>query len=62
MTKDNSKPTAPESLVKSSSTAPVELAESDLEKVAGGRKAGEKPLEYLKIKLSDVLVSSASGD
>ena len=35
MTKDNSKPTAPENLVKSSSTAPVELSETDLEKVAG---------------------------
>jgi hypothetical protein len=57
MTKDNSKPTSPENLVKSSSTAPVELAESELDKVAGGRKAGEKPVEYLKIKLTDVIVS-----
>ena len=57
MTKDNSKPTSPEDLVKASSTAPVELSESDLENVAGGRKAGEKPVEYLKIKLSDVLIS-----
>ena len=58
MTKDHSKPTSPESLVKSSTTAPVELSETDLEKVAGGRKAGEKQQEYLKIKLTDVIVTS----
>jgi type VI protein secretion system component Hcp len=58
MTKDNSKPTSPENLVKSSSTAPVELSETELEKVAGGRKAGGDQQEYLKIKLNDVLVSS----
>jgi hypothetical protein len=58
VTKENSKPTSPEDLVKSSSAAPVELAETDLEKVSGGgRKAGDKPLEYLKIKLEDVIVS-----
>jgi len=57
MTKDNSKPTSPENLVKSSLTAPVELSESELENVAGGRKAGEKPIEYLKIKLTDVIIS-----
>jgi len=57
MTKGNSRPTSPEDLVKSSSSAPVELSESDLEKVAGGRKAGEKPIEYLKIKLTDVIIS-----
>ena len=57
MSKDKSKPTSPENLVKSSSNASVELSESDLEKVAGGRKAGEQPQEYLKIKLTDVLIS-----
>jgi len=58
VTKENSKPTSPEDLVKSSSTAPVELAETDLENVSGGgRKAGDKPLEYLKIKLEDVIIS-----
>ena len=57
MTTDKSKPTSPESLVKSSSTAPVELSESDLDKVAGGRKAGGDQQEYLKIKLTDVIVS-----
>jgi len=57
MSKDKSKPTSPEDLVKSSSAAPVELSETDLEKVAGGRKAGEQPVEYLKIKLTDVIIS-----
>ena len=46
-----------ENLVKTSAEGSVELAESDLEKVAAGRKAGDKPLEYLKIKLEDVIIS-----
>jgi hypothetical protein len=49
MSKDKPKSTSTESLVKSSAIAPVELSESDLEKVAGGRKAGEQPKDYLKI-------------
>ena len=57
MSQDKSKPTSPENLVKSSSTAAVELSETDLDKVAGGRKAGEQPQEYLKIKLTDVIIS-----
>jgi bacteriocin-like protein len=57
MSKDQSKPTSPEDLVKSSSTAPVELNETELEKVSGGRKAGGDQQEYLKIKLTDVIVS-----
>jgi hypothetical protein len=57
MTKDSSKPTSPENLVKSSSTAPVELSESDLDKVAGGRKAGKDQQEYLVVKMNDVIVT-----
>jgi hypothetical protein len=57
MTKDNSKPTSPEDLVKSSPTAPVELSESDLDKVAGGRKAGKDQQEYLVVKLNDVIIT-----
>ncbi len=61
MTKETPKPASPESLVKTSSTGSVELAESDLEKVAGGRKAGDKPLEYLKVTLNDATISG-TGD
>jgi hypothetical protein len=44
------KPSTPESLIQSSKQGSVELSEQSLEKVAGGvRKAGEKPLEYLKV-------------
>ena len=43
----NKKPSTPEKLIKSSS---VEISEQSLEKTTGGvRKAGDKPLEYLKI-------------
>lgn len=34
-----------------------ELTDDQLEAVAGGRKAGGDQLEYLKIKLTDVLIS-----
>ena len=57
MTKDASKAASSENLVKSSATGSVELAESELDKVAGGRKAGEQPKEYLKVELNDVLIS-----
>jgi hypothetical protein len=37
----------------------IELQEQELSRVtAGGRKAGEKPLEFLKIKLTEVFISS----
>ena len=36
MAKDNSKQAAPENLLTSSSTAPVELSESELDKASGG--------------------------
>jgi hypothetical protein len=57
MTKEISKKDQ-ENLVKTSADASVELSESDLEKVAAGRKAGEKPLEYLKVEMKDVLISN----
>jgi predicted ribosomally synthesized peptide with nif11-like leader len=48
-------------------TARPELSDSELEAVAGGvRKAGEKPLEYMKYTLENVLITSyqtgGSGD
>ena len=51
----------PDDLVKSSQTASVELAESELDKVSGGDKAKAPPppptTEYLKVTLKDVLIS-----
>ena len=36
-----------------------ELSDDQLERVAGGRKAGQKePLEYLVIKMHDIFISS----
>jgi len=57
MAKDKSKQISPENLVKSSSTAPVELSETELDKVAGGRKAGGDQQDYLKITLTDATIS-----
>jgi hypothetical protein len=57
MAKDKSKQISPENLVKSSSTAPVELSETELDKVAGGRKAGGDQQDYLKITLTDAAIS-----
>jgi bacteriocin-like protein len=44
----------PDQLAKGSKAASTELSEKDLNQVTGG----EKPVEYLKIKLTDVLISS----
>ena len=57
--KDNSQRDQ-ESLVKSSAEGSVELAEKDLQQVAGGQKIKSNQEQYLKIKLEDVLVSSYS--
>ena len=46
-----------EDLVKTSKGASVELSESEIALVTGGKK-GQKQEEYLKIKLEDVLISS----
>jgi hypothetical protein len=56
MTKEISKKDQ-ESLVKTSAEASVELSESELDKVAAGRKAGKGQQEYLKVELKDVLIS-----
>jgi hypothetical protein len=40
----------------------IELHEADLNRVVGGAgKKGEKPLEFLKIKLTQVFVTSPSS-
>ena len=35
-----------------------ELSDAELNTVSGGRKAGAEPLEFIKITMTDVLVSS----
>jgi hypothetical protein len=55
MTKKTKK--AQESLVKTSKKASIELSEAELNQVAAGRKAGKDQQEYLKIELTDVLIS-----
>ena len=57
MTKDISKPAAPENLVETSQAGAIELSEAELQKVAAARKSGGDPVEYLKIKLTDVIIS-----
>jgi type VI protein secretion system component Hcp len=54
MTKEISKKNQ-ESLVKTSKKGSVELTEGELKQVAGGQK--NKTEEYLKIKLTDILIS-----
>jgi len=46
-----------ESLVKTSKQGSVELSEKDLQQVAGGQKIKADQQEYLKIKLTDILIS-----
>jgi len=54
MTKEISKQN-PESLVKASAEGSIELTEGELKQVAGGQK--NKTEEFLKIKLTDILIS-----
>ena len=56
MTKEISKQDQ-ESLVKTSPEGAVELTEGELKQVAGGQK-NKGDTEYLKIKLTDVLITS----
>ena len=47
-------------LTMTTSEGKIELKEEELSRVTGGlvvRKAGKTPIEFLKIKLNDVLVS-----
>jgi len=57
MTKEISKKDQ-ESLVKTSKKGAVELTEGELKQVAGGQK--NKTEEFLKIKLTDILISGVS--
>ena len=62
MTKEISKQDQ-DSLVKTSAEGSVELSETELNQVTGGDKIKTttqktEPLEYLKIKLNDILISS----
>jgi len=64
MTKEISKQDQ-ESLVKTSAEGSVELSETELSQVAGGGKnktptTKTEPLEYLKVELENVLISSYS--
>ena len=47
-------------LTMTTSEGKIELKEEELSRVTGGtvRKAGKAPLEFLKIKLTEVFVSS----
>jgi len=57
MTKENTKPAAPETLVETSQPGAIELSEQELQKVAGGQKVAPQQ-KYMEIKLTDVLISS----
>jgi hypothetical protein len=46
-----------DSLLKTSKRGAVELTEQELGKVTGGRRAGTAPVEFLKVKLNDVILT-----
>ena len=61
MTKEISKKDQ-ESLVKTSAEGSVELSETELQQVTGGKdKVKSQPLEYLKVEMKDVLITSVSS-
>jgi hypothetical protein len=53
---DTPKP-SPDHLTTTTNDGKIELSEEELGRVTGGRKAGEQPVEYLKIKLTDVFIT-----
>jgi hypothetical protein len=44
-------------LTKTTDENKIELQEEDLNRVVGGRKAGEKPVEFLKIIMKDLIIT-----
>jgi hypothetical protein len=46
-------------LVKTSKSGDVELSEQELSRVTGGT-GKQKPVEYLKVKLDEVIITSVS--
>ena len=48
-----------DSLLKTSKKGDIELTEQELGKVTGGQitRTGKAPVEYLKIKLNDVIIT-----
>ena len=57
MTKEISK-NDQDGLVKTSAEGTVELSEKELTQVAGGQKIKSDQEQFLKIKLTDILISS----
>ena len=53
---DTPKP-ASDRLTTTTADGKIELTEEELGRVTGGRKAGERPVEYLKIKLTEVFIT-----
>ena len=46
-------------LTKTTNKGDVELSEEELKRVTGGGQ-GTKPVEYLKVKLNDIIVTSVT--
>jgi hypothetical protein len=51
------KPSRRDPLATTAGEREIELTEQELTRVCGGRKAGERPIEYLVIKMSDILIT-----
>jgi bacteriocin-like protein len=56
-TKMQKRPKSTDTLLKTSKKKDIELTEKELDKVTGGRKAGDKPQEYIKITMKDVIIT-----
>ena len=55
---EHQKPSSADAPAKAAVTGMTELSDEQLDCVSGGRKAGQ--VEYLEIKMGDVLISSYS--
>ena len=58
--KEHQKPSSADAPAKADVTGMTELSDEQLDWVAGGRKAGGEQMEFMPVKMEDILISSYS--
>jgi len=58
--KEHQKPSSADAPAKAAVTGMTELSDEQLDWVAGGRKAGGEQMEFMPVKMEDILISSYS--
>ena len=56
--KEHQKPSSADAPAKAAVTGMTELSDEQLDWVTGGRKAGGGQVEYLEVKMEDIIITS----